>query len=62
MSFCEFQRLKFEALFSTSGALRYRRHQERDYPELYRPSHPDPGSVLRRAAIDEETLEEKYSF
>ena len=36
MSFCEFQRLKFEALFSPSGALRYRRHQERDHPELFR--------------------------
>jgi len=36
MSFCEFQRQKFETLFSPSGAIRYRRHQERDHPEFYR--------------------------
>lgn len=61
MSFCSFQRIKFEALFDSSRAVRWRDQQDAAHPEQFRPLHPDPGSALRRVASEEETLEEKYS-
>jgi hypothetical protein len=62
MSFADFMRIIHCPLDDPNRAHQTKYKNIRDHPELYRPSNPDPGSVLRRAAIDEETLEEKYSF